>query len=70
MKITTMGLDLAKTVIQTHGVDGHGRFALKRGPSASRGSGFSRPSWRRCPSGKHAGNGFLSQLTFAAYSNR
>ena len=30
MKITTVGLDLAKSVIQVHGVDEHGKSALKR----------------------------------------
>ena len=30
MKITTMGIDLAKNVIQVHGVDEHGKAALKK----------------------------------------
>lgn len=30
MKITTEGLDLAKTVIQVHGVDGSGKVVLKK----------------------------------------
>jgi len=30
MKITTLGIDLAKDVFQLHGVDGHGRVVLKR----------------------------------------
>lgn len=30
MKITTVGLDLAKTVIQAHGVDGRGKVVLKK----------------------------------------
>jgi len=30
MKITTVGIDLAKSVFQVHGVDGHGKPALKK----------------------------------------
>lgn len=30
MKITTIGIDLAKSVFQIHGVDAHGRVALKK----------------------------------------
>jgi transposase len=30
MKITTVGIDLAKNVIQVHGVDGRGKAALKK----------------------------------------
>ena len=30
MKTTTVGLDLAKTVFQVHGVDRHGRMVLTR----------------------------------------
>ena len=30
MKITTMGIDLAKTVFQVHGVDAHGRTVSKK----------------------------------------
>ncbi|PTU63407.1 IS110 family transposase [Chromobacterium haemolyticum] len=30
MKITTIGIDLAKNVFQLHGVDGHGKTALKK----------------------------------------
>jgi len=30
MKITTIGLDLAKNVIQAHGVNAHGKTVLKK----------------------------------------
>ena len=30
MKITTIGIDLAKTVLQVHGVDKHGKAGLKK----------------------------------------
>jgi hypothetical protein len=30
MKITTIGIDLAKNVFQLHGVDSHGKVALRR----------------------------------------
>ena len=30
MKITTVGLDLAKNVFQVHGVDQHGKVVLKK----------------------------------------
>jgi transposase len=30
MKITTIGIDLAKTVFQVHGVDAHGKVVLKK----------------------------------------
>ncbi len=30
MNITTLGLDLAKNVFQVHGVDGHGKVALRK----------------------------------------
>jgi transposase len=30
MKITTIGIDLAKSVFQIHGVDGHGKTLLKK----------------------------------------
>ena len=30
MKITTIGIDLAKAVFQVHGVDGHGKVAVRR----------------------------------------
>ncbi len=30
MKITTIGIDLAKQVFQVHGVDAHGKAALKK----------------------------------------
>ena len=30
MKITTVGIDLAKNVMQIHGVDGRGKTVLKR----------------------------------------
>lgn len=30
MKITTVGLDLAKNGLQIHGVDGHGKVVLKK----------------------------------------
>ncbi len=30
MKITTAGIDLAKTVFQVHGVDEHGKISLKK----------------------------------------
>ncbi len=30
MKITTIGLDLAKSVIQVHGVNEHGKAGLKK----------------------------------------
>ena len=30
MKITTMGIDLAKAVFQVHGVDAHGKTVLKK----------------------------------------
>ena len=30
MKITTVGIDLAKNVIQVHGVDARGKVALKK----------------------------------------
>jgi transposase len=30
MKVTTIGMDLAKTVFQAHGVDGHGKVALRK----------------------------------------
>lgn len=30
MKVTTIGMDLAKNVIQVHGVDAHGKTALKK----------------------------------------
>ena len=29
MKITTVGIDLAKNVFQVHGVNGHGKAELK-----------------------------------------
>ena len=30
MKITTIGIDLAKNVFQIHGVDAHGKVVLKK----------------------------------------
>ena len=30
MKITTVGIDLAKNVFQIHAIDGHGKVALKK----------------------------------------
>ena len=30
MKITTIGIDLAKNVFQVHGVDEHGKVLLKK----------------------------------------
>src|SRR5690348_6138126 len=30
MEVTTVGIDLAKSVFQVHGVDGHGRAVLKK----------------------------------------
>jgi len=30
MKITTIGIDLAKAVLQVHGVDKHGKVALRK----------------------------------------
>ena len=30
MKVTTVGLDLAKQVFSVHGVDGHGKAVLRR----------------------------------------
>jgi transposase len=30
MKITTVGIDVAKSVFQVHGVDQHGKAALRR----------------------------------------
>jgi transposase len=30
MKITTSGIDMAKSVFQVHGVDEHGKVALRR----------------------------------------
>lgn len=30
MKVTTIGMDLAKNVIQVHGVDAHGKTVLKK----------------------------------------
>jgi hypothetical protein len=30
MKITTIGIDLTKSVFQIHGVDGHGKTVLKK----------------------------------------
>jgi transposase len=30
MKVTTIGVDLAKTVLQVHGVDAHGKTALRK----------------------------------------
>lgn len=30
MKVTTIGIDLAKTVFQVHGVDGHGKVVLRK----------------------------------------
>lgn len=30
MKITTVGIDLAKNVFQVHGIDEHGKAALKK----------------------------------------
>jgi transposase len=30
MKVTTVGLDLAKSVLTLHGVDGHGNTVLRR----------------------------------------
>ena len=30
MKITTIGIDLAKEVFQIHGVDGHGKGVLRK----------------------------------------
>jgi transposase len=30
MKITTVGIDLAKNVIQVHGMDGRGKAVLKK----------------------------------------
>ena len=30
MKITTVGIDLAKNVFQVHGVNEHGKIALKK----------------------------------------
>ena len=32
MKITTVGLDLAKNVFQVHGIDERGKVALKKQP--------------------------------------
>jgi transposase len=30
MKLTTIGIDLAKNVFQVHGVDAHGKVSLKK----------------------------------------
>ncbi len=30
MKLTTVGIDLAKNVFQVHGIDGHGKAVLKK----------------------------------------
>ena len=30
MKITTIGIDLAKNIFQIHGVDNHGKTALRK----------------------------------------
>jgi transposase len=34
MKITTIGIDLAKMVFQVHEVDQHGKVGLRKGSSA------------------------------------
>jgi hypothetical protein len=36
MNIATIGIDLAKNVFQLHGVDGHGKLALRRRSIAAR----------------------------------
>ena len=36
MKLTTIGLDLAKNVFQVHGVDEHGKKTLGKAPSGPR----------------------------------
>lgn len=44
MKITTVGLDLAKSVFQVHGVDQHGKARLKKKLRRGFASpGFARP---------------------------
>ncbi len=30
MKVTTVGIDLAKQIFQVHGVDGHGKTVIRR----------------------------------------
>jgi transposase len=36
MKITTVGIDLAKNVFQVHGVNEHGKTVLKKPPRRTR----------------------------------
>lgn len=39
MKTTTIGIDLAKTVFQIHGVDDHGKAVMRKRLDRSKGSG-------------------------------
>jgi hypothetical protein len=40
--VVTVGLDIAKSVFQVHGVDAEGEVVLRRQPKRARGSRFSR----------------------------
>ena len=44
MKVTTIGIDLAKDVFGLHGVDGEGRVTFKRG------DWFAADRWSSCAS--------------------
>jgi hypothetical protein len=43
MKITTIGVDLAKNVLRMHGSDWHGKVVLHKQPDATRSRRSSRP---------------------------
>ena len=45
--VTTIGLDIAKSVFQVHGVDAEGNVLIRRQPSAA-------TSWRSSRSCRHA----------------